>query len=139
MEYTVYSYGFKIPEDVWNPIYGLQEAIAVIIIVSMIIYVLFNTRYTKYLITILLLTLAVINYAVLAQLTSYETVKILPLTIIETKNNYSTLSIDFGQVSIIILALMWRRKIIEKLKTLKTKPIKTTQKLETEKEEAAVV
>ncbi len=137
---------YIIPDTAWKTIYALQEVSALLIIFSMIVYVILESKYTKYIITTTLLLITGINYTIIAMLTKYETINILPLVIIETSHGYSTTSIDFGQISIIILAIIWRkqlysktRQLYKKLKTLKTKPIKTTQKLETKKEEAAVV
>ncbi len=129
LQILVYS---VIPTESIEPMYRVQEAIAALIVLAIIIYVLFTNRYVKYILTGLLLIITLLHYTLLAMAATLETLRILPLTIIETnKLGYSTATIDIGQITIIALLIMWRKNLVTWMKTLWTKTTARKQPIKT--------
>ena len=113
-------YTHNIPKEIIDPIYRIQEIIAILIITSIVIYVLFTNKFVKYLLTFLLASISILHYALLIIVSSLENVTILPLIIIETnQQGYSTATIDLGQIALIALIVMWRTKLFKYVETIK--------------------
>jgi len=116
------TYTHTIPKEMIDPIYRVQEIIAILIIASIVIYILFTNKLVKYILTILLILVSILHYTLLAIISSLENIIILPLTLIETSiHGYSTITIDLGQAALIALIVMWRKKIFKTIEAIKIK------------------
>ena len=105
-----------------DPIYRVQEIIAILIIASIVIYILFTNKLVKYILTVLLILVSILHYILLAIISSLENITILPLILIETNiHGYSTITIDLGQAALIALIVMWRKKIFKTIEAIKIK------------------
>jgi len=111
-----------IPRETINPIYRIQEIIAILIIASIVIYILFTNKLAKYTLTVLLILMSILHYTLLLIISSLENITLLPLMLIETNiHGYSTITIDLGQIALIALIVMWRKKIYKTIKAIKMK------------------
>ena len=116
------TYTHTIPKEMIDPIYRVQEIIAILIIASIVIYILFTNKLVKYILTILLILVSILHYTLLAIISSLENIIILPLTLIETNiHGYSTITIGLGQEALIALIVMWRKKIFKTIEAIKIK------------------
>ena len=116
------TYTHTIPKEMIDPIYRVQEIIAILIIASIIIYILFTNKLIKYVLTVLLILVSILHYTLLAVISSLENITILPLILIETNiHGYSTITIDLGQAALIALIVMWRKKIFKTIEAIKIK------------------
>ena len=116
------TYTHTIPKEIINPIYGIQEIIAILIIASIVIYILFTNKLVKYILTVLLILISILHYTLLAIISSLENITLLPLILIETNiHGYSTITIDLGQAALIALIVMWRKKIFKTIEAIKIK------------------
>jgi len=116
------TYTHTIPKEIINPIYGIQEIIAILIIASIVIYILFTNKLVKYILTVLLILISILHYTLLAIISSLENITLLPLILIETNiHGYSTITIDLGQAALIALIVMWRKKIFKTIEAIKNK------------------
>jgi len=116
------TYMHTIPKEMIDPIYRVQEIIAILIIASIVIYILFTNKLVKYILTVLLILVSILHYILLAIISSLENITILPLILIETNiHGYSTITIDLGQAALIALIVMWRKKIFKTIEAIKIK------------------
>ena len=116
------TYTHTIPKEMIDPIYRVQEIIAILIIASIVIYILFTNKLVKYILTVLLILVSILHYILLAIISSLENITILPLILIETNiHGYSTITIDLGQAALIALIVMWRKKIFKTIEAIKIK------------------
>ncbi len=93
-------------------VYQLQEINAVLILVSIIIYVLMQNKITKYILSIILSTVIVLNYVIYYLVTSYEIIKLYPFIVMEISHSgYSSISFDVGQIAIVALIMLWRKEL----------------------------
>ncbi|MEM0199444.1 MAG: hypothetical protein QXX72_04090 [Desulfurococcaceae archaeon] len=97
---------------------AMQQLVAVLILVVVVVFSLFKpTRTVKIALTILLVILALVNYALLLEMSNYVEIRILPFFVVESKyieatGRYeSTFYPDFSQLSIVSLLVMWRSEI----------------------------
>ncbi len=67
---------------------------------------------TKILLSIFAGVIIVMHYYVMHVVASYEKILFLPFLILETSNGYSAISIDYGQLLILAIILMWRKELI---------------------------
>lgn len=120
--WQILAYIRTIPKEIIEPIYRVQEIIAILIIVSIIVYILFANKLIKYVLTVLLILISLLHYSLLVTISPLERIMVLPLILIETNvYGYSTITIDFGQVALIALIVMWRREIFKAIKAIKIK------------------
>lgn len=118
--WQILAYIRTIPKEIIEPIYRVQEIIAILIIVSIIVYILFANKLIKYVLTVLLILISLLHYSLLVTISPLERIMVLPLILIETNvYGYSTITIDFGQVALIALIVMWRRKIFKTIEAIK--------------------
>lgn len=118
--WQILAYIRTIPKEIIEPIYRVQEIIAFLIIVSIIVYILYANKLIKYILTLLLILISLLHYSLLVTISPLEKITILPLILIETNiYGYSTITIDFGQVALIALIVMWRRKIFKTIEAIK--------------------
>jgi len=116
------TYMHTIPKEMIDPIYRVQEIIAILIIASIVIYILFTNKLVKYILTVLLILVSILHYILLAIISSLENITLLPLILIETNiHGYSTITIDLGQAALIALIVMWRKKIFKTIEAIKIK------------------
>lgn len=93
-------------------ILSLSRLIAVLILILAFIYALFETTRTPRLImSILLVLITLMHYIILLHVSSYVEIYFYPLVIVESTSNGSVFYIDFGQLSVILLIVLWRDKV----------------------------
>ncbi|WFO75835.1 hypothetical protein J4526_02950 [Desulfurococcaceae archaeon MEX13E-LK6-19] len=107
--------------EVIGTIYFLQNIIAVLIIVLLIVTGLTTGKYVRIVSTSILLVILVLHYYIISMVSGIENITIYPFVIVEGKNGYYTVTIDFGQVIVVSLAWFWRREIYEKISVVKNK------------------
>lgn len=96
----------------------LGRLIAIGLMVLVVIIALFSLKgFIRTIISCILLIIAMAHYTVLALSTRYVNITILPLLIVERYREYSVFYVDYGQLSILLLLLLWRNKI-KSIKTL---------------------
>jgi hypothetical protein len=112
---------YNVPVQNIKPIYSIEETICILLIIVIVIISLFEMKnlYVKVTTTIFSLLIIILHYYIYYELTMYEEVKIMPLTIIETVRNGSAIGIDYGQILLIFLIYIWRKQLINSIKTLK--------------------
>ena len=98
----------------------LGRLIAVLVLVLVFIYALFEPRKRLRLIISLLLAMIIIaHYFILLSISSYAVVSLYPLIVVESTTNGSVFYVDFGQLSIIILITLWRHEVKSLITRLK--------------------
>lgn len=99
-------------------IYHLQGAACILIVLVAIVATLLETKKpVKYVFTALTTLLIVVNYAIVAMLLPYEQISIYPLLIVERYGEASSAWIDYGQLGVISLLIVWRRELIPLIRT----------------------
>lgn len=95
-----------------STIYFIQKLVAATIVISLILASInVDNRYLKTSSLIVLLALTVMHYCILFMISGFEKVFIYPFIVIEAINDFSSMSIDIGQITIITLLWMWRNRI----------------------------
>ncbi|MEM4570110.1 MAG: hypothetical protein QXE66_02250 [Desulfurococcaceae archaeon] len=97
---------------------AMQQLVAVLVLAVVVVFSLFKpTKTVKITLTILLVLLASVNYILLFEVSNYVEIRIFPFFILESKyieatGRYeSTFYLDFSQLSLVSLLVMWRREI----------------------------
>jgi len=100
----------------------LSRAISVLILLVVVITAfLENKGIVRYVLTLLLLIIATMNYLVV-YLISHEhrvSVHVYPLFIVEQCGDYGSFYPDFGQISLLVVLILWRREVVEYLRNFK--------------------
>jgi glucan phosphoethanolaminetransferase (alkaline phosphatase superfamily) len=101
----------------------IQQLVAILVVVALVAASLLEvTRFTKLLLSILLVVVAILHYIIIIKLLGYVDVVIYPLFIVEKafiqsiEAREGALYIDLGQVSIISLAIIWRKEVARLIK-----------------------
>lgn len=81
-----------------------------------------NNKWSKILLTTLSIVALTIHYIVLAILSNYIRIKLIPLVVIEINEKYGggVMSIDFGQLLALLIIVTWRREIVGRIKPVFT-------------------
>ncbi|MCD6489005.1 MAG: hypothetical protein J7K21_07280 [Desulfurococcales archaeon] len=101
-----------------SSIYSLQEIVSLTILFLILIFIFINNKYIKLVLTILATITIVLHYIVLAMLAFYENILLIPLFVIEHNTSGTALSLDLGQILILLLFIAWRHKIIAWIKNM---------------------
>lgn len=101
----------------------LSQIIAILILLVIIIVALFEIQgIVRDVLTVMFLMLMIINYGVIyAVAESGVSITIYPLTIVEQYDPYGSIYPDLGQISLLIILIMWRRELLKYLKLLREK------------------
>ncbi|MEM4690876.1 MAG: hypothetical protein QXT88_00785 [Desulfurococcaceae archaeon] len=107
-----------------NEIYGLSKVICALMISILILVAILelNNKWSKILLTTLSIVALTIHYIVLAILSNYIRIKLIPLVVIEINEKYGggVMSIDFGQLLALLIIVTWRREIVGRIKPVFT-------------------
>jgi len=68
-------------------------------------------KLVKTILSIIALIVTILHYHILYLLTSIENIAIYPFIVIESTKHGSTLSLDYGQLMILSIILIWRREL----------------------------
>ncbi|MEM0355065.1 MAG: hypothetical protein QW716_00035 [Desulfurococcaceae archaeon] len=107
-----------------NEIYGLSKVVCALMISILILVAILelNNKWSKILLTTLSIVALTIHYIVLAILSNYIRIKLIPLVVIEINEKYGggVMSIDFGQLLALLIIVTWRREIVGRIKPVFT-------------------
>lgn len=96
----------------FNDIYFLQQVAAALMFITILSYVIAGHKLKKALLTVLLLALTLIHYSIVFSIALLGVrIIIYPLTYAEVLNSFRSLSLDYGQISIIAIIAIWRKEI----------------------------
>ncbi len=116
----MYIASYIVPENVINGIYSLEYTLCWLIISLILIIALFEVKgLVKIIVSIISLLILLLHYSIVINLTRYEEITLLPLFLIESTRNGSVVMIDYGQLVIIGLLYIWRKKLIMLIKRLR--------------------
>lgn len=102
-----------IPPSRIEPLYHVQETLCMLLIIFLILISIIEIKFlTKILLSIFAGAIIIMHYYVIHVVASYEKILFLPFLILETSNNYSAISIDYGQLLILVIILMWRKELV---------------------------
>ncbi len=111
-----------IPFHEVSHIYGLQEIVCIAIIVLLILSSILEIKlWSKILLSIVSGIIAVLHYYVLYMVSRYESIIFYPLIYIEATKHGSTFTIDYGQLMIILIIFLWRRRLIGFIKNISSR------------------
>ncbi|MCD6301707.1 MAG: hypothetical protein J7L82_06535 [Staphylothermus sp.] len=105
---------YIVPETIINSIYLIEEILCILMIMLLVIISLFESRsiYTKALFTLVGLITLALHYYVILYMTRFERILIYPILIVETTAKGSSISIDFGQLILLGILIIWRKQVI---------------------------
>ncbi|MEM4696332.1 MAG: hypothetical protein QW170_03660 [Desulfurococcaceae archaeon] len=107
-----------------NEIYGLSKVVCALMISILILVAILelNNKWSKILLTTLSIVALTTHYIVLAILSNYIRIKLIPLVVIEINEKYGggVMSIDFGQLLALLIIVTWRREIVGRIKPVFT-------------------
>lgn len=89
----------------------LSRMIAVLLIAAAFIYALFDSKKMRLITSIILVLTGGLHYVVLFSISRYVDIIIYPLVVIERSNSGSVFYLDLGQLSVVLLLMLWRDKI----------------------------
>ena len=97
----------------------MGRLIALSIAALLVIIAFFNVKgLVKVFVSCLFLLIAMAHYAILVFTASYADILVLPLIVVESSRGHSVFYIDYGQLSALLLVLLWRSEVKSSLKTL---------------------
>jgi len=106
-----YTYTIVSWRDV-SVVYDIQEKICLLIIIFLVIGALFELRYwSKIVMSIIALSITILHYYVLYLVSRYLEIIPIPFAIIEVNDKGSAVSIDYGQLMILFLIIIWRSEV----------------------------
>jgi len=103
----------------------LSQIIAVLVLLVIVVVAIFEVRgVVRDVLTFMLFMLITINYGIVyAMSKSGVSITIYPLFLTEQYNAYGSLYPDLGQISLLLILIMWRRELIKYFKNLRGKVI----------------
>ncbi len=118
---------YIIPTSLINPLYALGETLCAFLLLLVLLASFIELNKTgKMLLSATSLVVIILHYYVYFLLSKYEEIIILPLFIEETRNGYSVYSLDYGQLLILAVILLYHKPLrmkvrlfIKWLKTIK--------------------
>jgi hypothetical protein len=100
-------------------VYLLQGVLAVVLLVELGFILLVGLKgWRKYVITWLSLALMILHYSVIYTISLYAKVAILPLIVVEHDSYGGSLYVDYGQLAVLTLLLVWKKEISKTLGNL---------------------
>ncbi|MEM4718328.1 MAG: hypothetical protein QXE81_06215 [Desulfurococcaceae archaeon] len=94
----------------------LSISVAIMIFIVLLIYAILGLRkYIKVVISILLIAISISHYNILIYLLRYLKISLYPFIIVESTEQGSVLYPDIGQISLLIVVIIWRDKVREYL------------------------
>ncbi len=110
---------YIIPTSLINPLYTLGEALCVVILLLVLLASFIELNKTgKMILSATSLVVIILHYYIYLLLSKYEGVTILPLFIRETRNGYSVYSLDYGQLLILAVILLYHKLLTRKLRLI---------------------
>ncbi len=105
---------YIVPETVINNIYFIEEVLCILLVMLLVIVSLFEIRniHIKILFTISGLLALIMHYYIIWYMTRFENIALYPIVVVETTSRGSSISIDFGQLVLIGILIVWRKQII---------------------------
>jgi len=93
----------------------ISQVIAILILLVVIIAAFFEIKgIIRDVVTILLLLLAIMNYYVIYVVsTKGVLISIYPLLVVEKYGGYGSIYLDFGQISLLVTLVLWRKEIFK--------------------------
>ena len=105
---------YIIPETLIKGIYTVEEILCILLIVLLITVSLFEIRntYVKLLFTVFGFVTIIVHYYAVWYMTKFESIILYPMIIVESTTRGSSISIDYGQLILIGILIVWRKNII---------------------------
>ncbi len=106
---------YIVPETVINNVYLIEEMLCILLVMLLVIVSLFESRniYARLFFTIAGLFTLIMHYYVLWYMTRFENITLYPILVIETTSRGNSISIDFGQLILLGILIVWRKQIIK--------------------------
>lgn len=103
------------PETVINNIYLIEEMLCILLVMLLVIVSLFESRniYIRVSFTITGLLTLIMHYYVFWYMTRFENITLYPILVVETTSRGSSISIDFGQLILLGILIVWRKQIVK--------------------------
>lgn len=96
----------------FSDVYLLQQIVAALMLTAILSYVIAGRKLKKALLTMLLLVLALVHYSIVFSMALLGVrIAFYPLVYAEVFNSFRSLSLDYGQILIIVIIALWRREI----------------------------
>ncbi|MEM4490300.1 MAG: hypothetical protein QW816_01690 [Desulfurococcaceae archaeon] len=92
-------------------VFLLSRLLAILLITVVFIHALFDSKKIRLITSTILVLIGGLHYAVLFSISRYVVITIYPLIIVEHSDAGSAFYLDFGQLSIILLLILWRDRI----------------------------
>ncbi|MGB9826958.1 hypothetical protein IMZ38_02305 [Thermosphaera chiliense] len=103
-------------------VYFLQEVSAVLLLAILAFILLAGVKgWRRYVVTWLSLVLIILHYTVISIISKYAKVTVLPLIVVEHDSYGGSLYVDYGQLAILTILIVWRREIYERIKKIANK------------------
>ncbi len=106
---------YIVPETVINNVYLIEEMLCILLVMLLVIVSLFESRniYARLFFTIAGLFTLIMHYYVLWYMTRFENITLYPILVVETTSRGNSISIDFGQLILLGILIVWRKQIIK--------------------------
>ena len=127
MEWYIPILLYIIPQSRIIHVYNIQETLCIMIILFLIIGSIFEFKlWVKIVLSLIASLITILHYYILWMISIYESIAIYPFIVIETnKLGYSSISIDFGQLMILTIILLWRDKLVPYIKEFMERILKS--------------
>ncbi|ADI32494.1 hypothetical protein [Staphylothermus hellenicus] len=95
-----------------DPLYGYEKILCILLLVILIIISIFEMkRIIRIVVSIISAVTIVFHYYLLYLLSKFEIIKIQLFLVQEITSNGAAVTIDFGQIMLILIIYLWRREI----------------------------
>lgn len=94
--------------------YLLQQIAAALMLAAILSYVIAGRKLKKALLTMLLLALMLVHYSIVFSIALLGVkIAIYPLVYAEVFDSFRSLSLDYGQISIMAIIAVWRKEVAQ--------------------------
>ncbi len=98
----------------FNNMYLLQQIAAALMLAAILSYVIAGRKLKKALLTMLLLALMLVHYSIVFSIALLGVkIAIYPLVYAEVFDSFRSLSLDYGQISIMAIIAVWRKEVAQ--------------------------
>lgn len=95
-----------------NPLYGYEKVLCILLLIILVIISISEMkRTTKIVVSIISAVTIIFHYYLFYLLSKFEIINIQLFLVREITSNGTAITIDFGQIIIILIIYLWRREI----------------------------
>ncbi len=103
---------YIIPTTAINPLYNFGQVLCLGLIILVILASIIElNKLGRLILSSISLLVAVIHYYTLTLLLKYESIVLLPFLVIEDHGKYSAVSLDYGQILLIMVVVLYHREV----------------------------